>query len=792
MNSGSPAPRELLARLLGDLKAPGTFSAHRTAPTADLAIEVRGVGPIGLPVSPEDARKLQQLGRPARYGQGEQTLLDHAVRDTWEIPKSRVRIDKRRFDPTLVPTLARLRADLGLPASSALAPRFHSMLVYGPGQFFVPHQDSEKSDDMIGSLVITLPGTFSGGTLEVEHLGERARYRGSKSSLSFVAFYADCRHQVHRVRSGHRIVLTYDLVLKGGAGEIEPSGAAVAALSERLEEHFAAPDDSPPPNRLVYLLEHEYTERALDWRRLKGNDAWRATALREAAAHADCEVVLGLADVNEVWSAFERDRHEWRYGRSRRWDDDDEDDEDDGWADDGRAVDTGADAKDYELEELVDRSTTLKAWADRPGKPAGSILLRVNDDEVCATVPSADLSPYSAEYEGYMGNYGNTLDRWYHRGAVIVWPRQRSFAARAEAIPNRALSELRDHIRRGRRAAALEMAASLRPFWRQAAAGIASRQSFTTALRVAADLGDAATATMLLDPFRLEMLTASDAPAIRALLERYGQRWFAELLGEWSQRPTASSPWRPPERDEWLARLASLTTALDQRGEIGREGALLVISNVWTGLAAVVDQHRSMRAPSRREAALAKRAAPIVDVLRSAANIGATEQCDRIIAFLCDGTEDLLPCAVEVLRAAERLPAPIRTRMGVEDVGRYCADRLEARLARPVRAAGDWSIQPPAGCSCVLCQTLATFLADSGTRVLEWPIKQDDRRHVHSVIDAAELPVRHQTRRKGRPYTLVLTKGDELFEREQQARQRDRNALALARRLASRHRAKRM
>jgi hypothetical protein len=178
-----------------------------------------------------------------------------------------------------------------------------------------------------------------------------------------------------------------------------------------------------------------------------------------------------------------------------------------------------------------------------------------------------------------------------------------------------------------------------------------------------------------------------------------------------------------------------------------------------------------------------------VDVLQSAAGIGAIERRDAIIGLLCDGTEDLLPCAIAVLRAAERLPAPSRTGMGIGEVARYCADWLEARLARPVRAAGDWSINPPEGCTCQLCRTLAGFLSDSDKRVLERPIKQDDRRHVHSAIDAAELPVRHQTRREGRPYTLVLTKSDELFQRERLARQRDHNDLALARRLASRHRA---
>jgi hypothetical protein len=56
---------------------------------------------------------------------------------------------------------------------------------------------------------------------------------------------------------------------------------------------------------------------------------------------------------------------------------------------------------------------------------------------------------------------------------------------------------------------------------------------------------------------------------------------------------------------------------------------------------------------------------------------------------------------------------------------------------------------------------------------LEWPLAKQRRQHVHSRIDGAELPVTHVTRRQGRPYTLVLTKADALFAREQQARARD-------------------
>src|SRR5438552_1767717 len=103
------------------------FSASRSAPTSELQLDVRGVGPIELPVSQAQARQLSLLGRRAKYGRGEQTLLDRGVRDTWEIPKSRVKIDKRRWNKALLPVLDRLGHDLGIPRGCTLRAELHSM-----------------------------------------------------------------------------------------------------------------------------------------------------------------------------------------------------------------------------------------------------------------------------------------------------------------------------------------------------------------------------------------------------------------------------------------------------------------------------------------------------------------------------------------------------------------------------------------------------------------------------------------------------------------------------------------
>jgi predicted 2-oxoglutarate/Fe(II)-dependent dioxygenase YbiX len=262
---------ERIGELLAGISGRSSFTARRTASGDDLHLEVSGVGPIRFPVSRAQARKLAGIARPARYGKGERTLMDARVRDTGEIPKSRVKIDRRRWNLTLLPVLDRLRHDLGIPDGSTLRAQMHSMLVYGPGQFFLPHQDSEKSDDMVGTLVVTLPSSFKGGAFVIEHRGEKVTYRASKQALSFVAFYADCRHEVRPVTEGYRIVLTYNLSL-----ELVPTtaldDATVDELAVLIREHFATPVPAPswsadaprePPARLIYLLDHQYSQRGL-------------------------------------------------------------------------------------------------------------------------------------------------------------------------------------------------------------------------------------------------------------------------------------------------------------------------------------------------------------------------------------------------------------------------------------------------------------------------------------------------------------------------------------------------
>src|SRR5260370_2785571 len=126
---------------------------------------MEGVGHVKSRATAAKARKLLGLGGRARFGRGEETLTDPDVRDTWEIPKHLVRAEWN--DATLKDILATVKEDLGLPNAAELTADLHSLLVYETNQHFLAHQDSEKDDSMVGTLVLTLPSSYTCGELMV-------------------------------------------------------------------------------------------------------------------------------------------------------------------------------------------------------------------------------------------------------------------------------------------------------------------------------------------------------------------------------------------------------------------------------------------------------------------------------------------------------------------------------------------------------------------------------------------------------------------------------------------------
>ena len=405
-----------LTEILHTVQRPGDFYTTGTTDIFAPRLEVAGVGPIALPLLPVQAQQLIAVAEQAPYGRGEATLVDTAVRRTWQIDPERVHIAGRHWERTLADIVAQATAGLGV--TGPVVADLYKLLVYDPGSFFVNHRDTEKAAGMFATLIIVLPSIYSGGALLVRHRDREARLDLScpePSQVAFAAFYADCVHEVLPITSGYRLALVYNL-RRQGRGQLptppnyDTEQARVTALLRQWSAEKDAPDDDSP-EKLLYPLEHAYTPAELAFEALKGADAAVADVLVAAASAADCDLHLALVSIKESGSA----EHIGYYGSRRR-----------GWSDE-------EDEEDFEVSEVHDRSETLSDWR----RPDGSRMelgdLPFMEDELCPPDAFEDLEPDEQYFHEATGNEGASFERTYRRAALVLWPRARRLAVLNQA-----------------------------------------------------------------------------------------------------------------------------------------------------------------------------------------------------------------------------------------------------------------------------------------------------------------------------------------------------------------------
>jgi hypothetical protein len=275
---------------------------------------------------------------------------------------------------------------------------------------------------MVATLTVVLPSPHDGGALIVDSHGQKRRFQGAPSGkkLNLIAFYADCHHELKPVRKGYRVALTYNLVLNDAKSADDPVAAAFSAakLTALLREYFASRDRNDKPKKWVYLLDHQYTQKGLSWKLLKNSDRLRAGVLTQIAERLGLDIHLALAEIEEVWNAYSEDDDGYS-SCHRHWDRDEEDEDSD-----EESVDSTSDDS-YALQDLIDGNVELNHWIDGRDRPVRKPRVFVYESEMCWTRATDEFSPFKSEYEGYMGNYGNTLDRWYRRAAIVLTLRRK-------------------------------------------------------------------------------------------------------------------------------------------------------------------------------------------------------------------------------------------------------------------------------------------------------------------------------------------------------------------------------
>lgn len=727
-----------LAAALAELGRADRFCARRYTPSDTLALDVIGVGRVTLPITEATAERIIAMASVSPFGWRDQTLFDLNVRSSYEVPSQRMSLDEARFGPLLQAQLAALGAELGLPDGGQLDARLDKLVLYGPGQFFRPHQDTEKRDTMIGTLVIVLPSTFAGGAVRVEQHGTEVLFERESigaTELEWLAFYSDCRHEVREVESGVRAALAFELLYAPAEDTPPPPEARLAAtsLGRILAERFDLDGDGAvecPPEKLVVLLDHEYTRARLGWQHLKGRDRARAEALRLAAAEVGLAAHLALAVDHEVWQCVQTGRRSSaRRGSSSH--------------------------PAYELDFMVDRDLHLTAWCSDGERVTLSGDLGVHQHELVFTRPTDAGEPVRSEYEGFMGNYGETLERWYERAAVVLWPMDTDHLVRAKSSPILVLEELAARLTdNGPSAeeARCKLDVLLERWPKLAPRELAPAEELVLLSVADALLDDHAAARLLAEvdfgPPRAEHI----APLL-GLAARYGATWVTARMTRWYGGRR--------RRSAWLECTPDLLRAWIERGAAdGRVIAARFADGAATDALSSLQGKPPYAARSPfADAQLASSLADLARALEMAAVAGQVERVHTLLGALAGAASPFSP-----LQSAEAL---VSVRAGLaqdpfDESNLWPAivtlrEALVSALAIAPRSASDLRMAVPIACKCELCATLRTFL-DSNERELVWPLSAERRRHVTDSMRGACLPVDASVRKVGSPHKLVLTK----------------------------------
>lgn len=760
-----------LLKALGKVDQPSAVCASGDRPLTMPGLKVDGLGALSLPLGKTEARKLIKQCHQAPYGKGTETLVDTDVRRTWELDPDQFQLTNPKWEELIEEIVANVQWELGLEECKLTA-HLYKLLVYEKGGFFLPHRDGEKLDRMVATLVIVLPSAHEGGELILSHDGWQYEipFPGAASGyeLSYAAFYADCQHEVRPLQSGYRLCLTYNVTLakpRSKKGIKAPSYGTTTASIGRLLEKWRNNGDR---QRLAVILDHRYTQDNLSMDTLKGTDRARAEVLFEAAEQADCVAHLALITLWQNGEALGGyDDYAYR-GRYRRYDWSDLEDEDE-------FEETG---DDYEMGELYDYSLSADHWSDSQGKKVHLGAIPLDDEDIVSKTPLNDGAPDDEEYEGFTGNAGMTLERWYRRAAIVIWPRDKHFAVLCAAGTDAAIGGLQSLVNRLKRMSTAKRERQRQECLAFAAEIIDSWQASHSASWDETNTLDRSVFVQLLQEL-------DDPDLVRRFLSQVMVADGGIRLDRSFGRFARQHGWESFEFALTSVIKATTTVTLNRNAELLATLCLLRDRNVERLVLCARLANRLVQAlkaydqqPPENHWQLREinRAALLSSIVKAMLAIDAVKPLSRLIDHALSRVDryDLTGAHLAAIFSLESRLAklPVANDAISNWVG-ACRHELEKRTAQVPQKPTDYRRATNLSCNCSDCVALSAFLADPHQQQARFPLAKKRRQHLHQIIDRNRCDLAHETERRGSPFTLVCNKTTASYEAAVKIHERD-------------------
>ena len=572
---------------------------------------------------------------------------------------------------------------------------------------------------MFGTLVIQLPCNYTGGSIVVHHQNEKKEFNfGGSDALGnfyYVAFYADCLHEVKPVTDGYRLCLIYNLIWKGSPNDAPTPPDhqfVINKINSILKEWENSTTNSP--KLMASLLEHQYSSSSFSFDFLKGTDKSIAAALIAAKSGLHFDLFLVQVNVSQTWST---DEDCYGYGRCY-YDSDD----------------------NYQEVDLIDEEVTFTNLISSDGWKIELNGLSIGKKHFVPVLDVSSLEPDEVDHEGYTGNEGCSVDKQYHLAAFILLP-SRNYKCLFGSIVPRVLMELHKSDTLSQ-----DFKEKLHQLQHSGLSQVVQKETVVLLFQALHSIGKTELMTELLNDTLLH--------------ERNGGRvnFFGSKIG-WSPLnlplQTQLRNYSSSDNIQFLYCIIGTAPADDKK--------TVCCALLYSTLTQLLDEADSKPLQSKDT---------VCKLFKCLDTLEVTDRLPQLVTKLstCSTRYPLLDTLVPAIIDLYNTLTHPDIQQCIKELIVHCISVLTNSLSQPPSPPRTWSNPFPISCSCTDCILLRNFLRHTDKTSCRFPLAQKKRDHIRYQLSCCPS-VTVKTEMIGRRYALIVTKTKKLNESTRPIRQ---------------------
>ena len=357
-----------------------------------------------------------------------------------------------------------------------------------------------------------------------------------------------------------------------------------------------------------------------------------------------------------------------------------------------------------------------------------------------------------------MGNYGNTLDRWYHRAAIILWKKDDHYPFLFEVDKESYVKKMFTLMNANRDKSKLHtLLKHVAPYWHTYVRDHNEEQDIINAMKLAHYLNDQAISSVLFKSYEISFLSVKNANLWVALIDSYGVQWCLDIFDFITQQEK-----RGPVQSIIIKDFSKLIQRLSKHSNCHEVITWLMH---YQFMSIKLNHREQLNSRFYTDNVIPNRINELTDLILGAIACKDKSSHSKILEYIM-ANQNLYPqlLLVKLFEIGMcQLKSTEAGSLGYKAFLNYLYVSLTNEYRLGLRSIDDWSIKAKSSCTCPNCKVLNAFLADTVNKKKVWPLAEDGRGHIKSQLNGLRIPVKDSIEKTGRPYKLILTKTAALY-----------------------------